>query len=968
MKKFIFSACILAVSLQALAAGKTYSLQSPSGEIRVEVQTGDKITWALSKSGSSVLQPSAISLSLADGTVLGGKDKPSKVKRRSADENIVPVIYHKSSVRDHYNEMTLAFRQYSLVFRAYDDGAAYRFITSRKESFRVKNEQAEFRFAEDAEAFIPYTRKRKDNFECQFFTAFESLYTRQKISGWLDGRLAFLPITLNGPGGSKVCITESDLRNYPGMYLSNENHDTALEAVFAPFPKTVEQGGHNMLQGIVTAREDYIAELPGKSDLPWRLVIVENEDKDLLACDLPWLLGKPQDPSIDFSWVKPGKVAWDWWNAWNLYGVDFEAGINNETYKYYIDFAAAYGLEYVILDEGWAVNKKADLFQVIPEIDLKELAAYAEKKGVGLILWAGYLAFEKDMERACREYSAMGIKGFKVDFMDRDDQNVVQFYERTAETAARYHLLIDFHGAFKPAGLHRTWPNVINFEGIYGLEHVKGNKIFDIDMVTNEVTVPFVRFVAGPADYTQGAMRNAAKGNFRFVSSEGMSQGTRCRQLAEYVVFNAPLTMLCDSPSNYMQESECLDFISKVPTTWDETVPLEGKAGEYVAVARRKGDVWYIGAITDWNARELSVNLPFLAGKSMDIFCDGANAHRAGRDYRHTSGTVPADGVCTFKMAPGGGWAAIVGAEESKAVAGYANRAEAIAAQIHDPDSRYVVVACHRGDWRNYPENSIPAIESVIRMGADIVEIDIHMTADSVLVLCHDSDVRRTTDFSKVFRGVQGKSAKVSDLTIDEIKRLKLKRAHGVTTDDLRMPTLREALLCAKDRICVNIDKGYDYYDAALALTEELGVTDQVLIKGKKSIEEVAALESKHTHNMMYMPIVDIQKPKGKALFDSYIAKGTVPLAYEVCWGHNNDDAFAQACKKIKAQGSKIWVNTIWASLCGGAGNDDDAAFQSGDCDAVYQQYIDKGVSMFQTDRPEQLIGWLKKKGLHTLK
>ena len=304
------------------------------------------------------------------------------------------------------------------------------------------------------------------------------------------------------------------------------------------------------------------------------------------------------------------------------------------------------------------------------------------------------------------------------------------------------------------------------------------------------------------------------------------------------------------------------------------------------------------------------------------------------------------------------------GAQESK----YANRAEAIAAQIHDPASKYVVVACHRGDWRNYPENSIPAIESVIRMGADIVEIDIHMTADSVLVLQHDTDVKRMTNFYRVFRKQPEKSAKICDLTLAEIKSLSMNRAHGVAIDTLRVPTLREALLCTKDRICVNIDKGYEYYDAVLAITEELGVTDQVLIKGARPLDVVAAHMGAHEHNMMYMPIVNIQKKKGKELFNSYLDNGVVPLAYEVCWQNNKDNAFAEACEKIIAQGSKVWVNTIWASLCGGDGNDDDAAFEAADPGSVYQQYMDAGVSMIQTDRPELLIGWLTKNGRHTLK
>lgn len=297
----------------------------------------------------------------------------------------------------------------------------------------------------------------------------------------------------------------------------------------------------------------------------------------------------------------------------------------------------------------------------------------------------------------------------------------------------------------------------------------------------------------------------------------------------------------------------------------------------------------------------------------------------------------------------------------------YANRAEAIAAQIHDPSSRYVVVTVHRGDWRNFPENSIPAIESIIRMGADIMELDLKMTADSVLILSHDADVLRCTNFSSVFRDQPGKSARVKDLTLEEIKSLSLKRAHNVEIDTLHIPTLREALLCCKDRICVNVDQGYEYYDQVLAVTEELGVTDQILIKGKKSIETVAAHEAAYEHNMMYMPIVDIQKPAGMALFNSYMEQQVVPLAYEVCW-QQNDGTFEKVARQIIDQGSKVWVNTIWASLCGGDGNDDDAAFMAEDPGQVYQQYLDNGVSMIQTDRPELLIGWLTKKGRHTLK
>ena len=656
--------CILTVIFAVLvaanlgAADKHYKLQSPSGALAIEITAGEQASWSLDMCGARVLEPSVISMTLDDGTVFGRGMKVRKAVRRSVDGTVTPVVYRQAQVREAYNELTLQCKGYSIVFRAYDNGAAYRFVADRKEPFIVKTEQAAFDFGQPRKGLFAYTRKSKDNFECQFFTSFEATYNNPEISNWERGRLSFLPVTIDGPEGMKVCITESDLLNYPGMYLSNEDGDGALEAVFAPYPKEIEQGGHNMLQGLVRSREDYIATAAADESFPWRIVIVAKEDRDLLTCVLPWLLGKAPEAGQDFSWVRPGKVAWDWWNAWNVYGVNFKSGVNNDTYKHYIDFASRNGIEYVILDEGWAVNKQADLFQIIPEIDLPGLCKYAADRGVGLILWAGYWAFERDMERACREYSAMGVKGVKVDFMDRDDQPMVDFYRRTAETAARYHLMIDFHGAFKPAGLQRTWPNVVNFEGVYGLENAKWEPQ-DVDQVAYEVTIPFVRLVAGPADYTQGAMRNATRGNFRAVNSEAMSQGTRCRQLAEYVLFDAPLTMLCDSPSNYSKEPECLKFIAGVPTVWDKTVALAGKAGEYVAMARRKGDVWYVGAITDWNARELELDLSFIDAPLVEIFCDGVNADRAARDYKHLWLDFPADGKFKASMAPGGGWVAV---------------------------------------------------------------------------------------------------------------------------------------------------------------------------------------------------------------------------------------------------------------------------------------------------------------------
>ena len=446
------------------------------------------------------------------------------------------------------------------------------------------------------------------------------------------------------------------MENYPGLYLSAAEGENRLTGCFAPYPKKMVQGGHNQLQMLVKEHEAYIAKVDNPRSFPWRMSIVTTSDKDLAASNLSYLLAAPSRLT-DISWIKPGKVAWDWWNNWNLDGVDFITGVNNPTYKAYIDFASANGIEYVILDEGWAVNLQADLMQVVKEIDLKELVDYAASKNVGIILWAGYHAFERDMENVCRHYAEMGVKGFKVDFMDRDDQIAVDFNRRAAATGAKYKLLIDLHGTYKPTGLQRTYPNAINFEGVFGLEEVKW-AAKDMDQVTYDVTFPFIRMVAGPVDYTQGAMNNANKGHFFPRRSEPMSQGTRCRQLAEYVVFESPLNMLCDSPTNYDKEEECTSFIAGIPTVWDNTLPLQAKIGEYIVIARQKNGVWYVGGLTDWEARDVEIDLSFLPSGNYraELFKDGVNAGRVAKDYKREFLDLTAGQKLKIHLAPGGGF------------------------------------------------------------------------------------------------------------------------------------------------------------------------------------------------------------------------------------------------------------------------------------------------------------------------
>lgn len=645
--------------ISAFAAPKDYVLRSPDEKLLVTIETGNGISYTLKHDGDLLLDRSEIGMYMTDGTVFGGYLNVKKASTRTVSETIKAIMYKKAEIKDEFNELTLKFKDFSLIFRAYDDGMAYRFVSHKEEAYNVDYETAEFNFAKDWNMWAAYVCQHTETLESQYYNSFENQYSYTPISEWNKDRLAFLPLMVEGPKGKKIVVTESDLFDYPGMYLYNKDSGKKLTADFAPYPKEVRQGGHNNLQLEVQNRHPYIARCIGNDKFPWRIVAVSEDDIQMADNDMVYRLARPADPASNWGWVKPGKVAWDWWNDWNIKGVDFKSGINNDTYKYYIDFASENGIEYVILDEGWSVNGEADLFQVVPEINLTELVRYAANRNVGLILWAGYWAFDRDMEKVCKHYSSMGIKGFKVDFMDRDDQHMVQFHQRAAMTAAKYKMLVDFHGTYKPSGLNRTYPNVINYEGVHGLEQMKWSPE-NVDQVTYDVTVPYIRMMAGPMDYTQGAMRNASRGNYRPVNSEAMSQGTRCRQLAEYVVFESPLNMLCDSPSNYMEEKECLEFIAEIPTVWDETKGLCGEVGKYIAMARRNGSDWYVGAMTDWSDRGLTLDLSFLpeGNYSVVLYRDGVNADRVACDYRKETINLPADRQLKIKMAPGGGFAA----------------------------------------------------------------------------------------------------------------------------------------------------------------------------------------------------------------------------------------------------------------------------------------------------------------------
>ncbi|MDJ1499972.1 glycoside hydrolase family 97 protein [Xanthocytophaga agilis] len=632
---------------------KTFQLLSPNSTIQLTVEAGKKMQWSVKHGSESIIEPSPLSLKLAGGEVLGDAAKITSSKTTKINQQINALNYKKDIVPDQYNQLVLNCKGgFGIIFRAYNDGVAYRFFTTRKDSLTIENEEAGFHFREDYQVYIPYVNDAHNN--DVFETSFENNYQHIALSKVKKDTLSFAPILIELPNNKKAVITEADLEEYPGMFLQTSQQGYALQGKFAPYPLEEKKAGHNNLQAYVMKRANYIAKTAGSRSFPWRTVIISATDTELLNNDMVYKLASPsriKDP----SWIKPGKVAWDWWNDWNVTNVNFQAGINTATYKYYIDFAARHKIENILLDEGWADSQ--DIMKIVPEINLQEIVDYGKSKNVGVWLWGGWLPLDQKMDLALSTYSKIGIKGFKIDFMDRDDQKMVNFFYRFAQKAAEHKIMLDYHGAYKPTGLQRTYPNVLNFEGVRGLENVKWS---NTDFPLYDCTIPFIRMIAGPMDYTPGAMINANKGSFRAINSSPMSQGTRCHQLAMYVIFESPFEMLCDNPTNYMREEESTRFITSIPTTFDQTVALDGKVSEYCAIARKKKDTWYVGTMTNWTPRDILLDLSFLGAGNFEaeIFKDGVNADRNGIDYKREVIKVSSKDKLKIHMAGGGGWAA----------------------------------------------------------------------------------------------------------------------------------------------------------------------------------------------------------------------------------------------------------------------------------------------------------------------
>ncbi len=648
----ILSLLLLIRNASFAAKEKKYVLSSPDGTLKVEISAGNELAYQVMHGNDTILSHSNIGLVLENGTIVGKTPRITGERRRKIKDNIESPFYRFKEFVATGNELDLKLKGgFGIIFRAYNEGVAYRFYTTQSSDIIIKEEQAEFNFKEDYTAYLPYTTNDKK----PMVMAYQNVYDITPLSK-AQPKLAFLPVTVDC-GSVKLTLLESDLEAYPGMFVQSQQGKYGLKGVFAPYPAKTDFYPWRK-QEYVTETTDFISRSRGSRSYPWRVLAITEKDTDMPVNNLVYALASPNRIG-DTSWIKTGKVAWDWWNDWNLKGVPFKAGINMDTYKYYIDFASRNGLEFIVLDEGWYDPKSGDMLTVIPELDLPELIAYGKSKGVEIVLWTVFNVLDSQLEAACKKYADMGIKGFKVDFLDRDDQTAVEMVYRIAEMTARYKLTLDLHGIYKPTGINRTYPHIINFESVFGMEEVKWTDIKN-NMPLYDVTFPYIRMMAGPVDYTPGAMRNATKADWRAMYYTPASMGTRCHQLAAYIVHDSPFTMLCDAPTNYLNEQECVDFIASLPVEVDSTFIASGELGKYIVTVRKKDVNWYIGGMTNWDERDVQLDFSFLpegVSYTAVLFKDGVNANKQAEDYRKETIRIDKDSRLTLHLASGGGFA-----------------------------------------------------------------------------------------------------------------------------------------------------------------------------------------------------------------------------------------------------------------------------------------------------------------------
>ncbi|MES2456928.1 MAG: glycoside hydrolase family 97 protein [Bacteroidota bacterium] len=657
----IYKLTLIFLSLFALsqsdsaAQSADYLLRSPNGQLKVELRINDSITYALDLKGEQLILPSAIALTLQSGT-LGVLPKVKQIKRISGHSELKPLYGKSAKLSNDYNELSITFSdQYAVVFRAYNEGIAYRFVTAIKDSITVHNEKANFNFNGSPEVVYP---------ETEVLTAWELSYVKyNSIAAIPEGKKAITPSLFSYPKtGMKVVIAESDLLDYPGMYLLKENG--RIMGTWAKYPAKSELGSWGNFVSVVKERKNFIARTNGTRAFPWRIVIATNQDKDLLNNQLVYKLASPSRIGSP-AWIKPGRAAWEWWHDALLPGSDIPSGMDNRNtalYKYYIDFAASNHLEYLMLDAGWSDNY--DLLKVKPRVDVKELIRYGKTKNVGVFLWCVGTTLLKDLDKNLDFLKAIGAAGIKVDFFDRDDQLAIQWFEKIAKAAAKRKLMVNFHGCSKPTGLQRTYPNIVNYEAVRGAECSKWDYSANPDQ---HLLYPFIRMIAGPMDYTPGSMRNRTRAAFKPVDP-GLpaTQGTRCHELSMFVVFDQPLAMLCDSPTEYEKYPDILKFLATVPTVFEETKVLDAKLGEYALMAKKKQGQWFVGAMTNWQSRTLKLDFSFLEdGRTYtaDVYTDAADANENAENYVHQTIKVTRKTKLDLPLANGGGAVAYLRAE-----------------------------------------------------------------------------------------------------------------------------------------------------------------------------------------------------------------------------------------------------------------------------------------------------------------
>lgn len=634
----------------SLFAADSLVVSSPDRKIDVIVYYKDKLSYSVKYQGNAILLPSFIDLQLTNGWNLTNDLHIVKKSVKSFNETIIsPVPEKRKVIPDVYNELMLQFKQpFTLLLRVYNDGVAYRIVTHFKDSIFIKNETAEFNFPSSKKGLLPLFEPRDGD---PYITSFEELYQLKQLDSLSQKSMAYTPVLIGDGNEIKMGITESDLEDYPGMFLRGTSK-SSLQGAFAPYPLEEKMTGGEFPQAMVSKRADYIAKTKGTRNFPWRVIMIAANDKDLPSNDLVYRLASSSKVN-DASWIHPGKATDEWIIGVNLFNVPFKSGVNTASYKYYIDFAKQFGFDRIMMDAGWSNYK--DLFDINPSINMDTITAYARRKNIRISMWTLCSTLDRQLDSALAQFNKWGVDFIMTDFMDRDDQKMVNFYHRIAKACAEHKIMIMFHGAFPPKGFNRTWPNAITREGVLGSEY---NIWSDKPTPEHDVTLPFTRMLAGSFDYEPGILDNATKEQFRPINQKVMSQGTRCHQLAMFVVYDSPMQIFSGNPSQGMMESKFMALLGSLPTTWDETKILEAKVSDYIITARKKGDDWYIAGMTDWTPREFKLQLDFLDDGvyRAELCTDGINAATYASDYLIQTFDLKKTEPITIKMAPGGGF------------------------------------------------------------------------------------------------------------------------------------------------------------------------------------------------------------------------------------------------------------------------------------------------------------------------